>query len=180
MLDINERFVRENPDSLPIIEHLGVFTRGDTAAILFLEIPMDTSRPYEMNEISDMWRNAVGEIPGMKDLKFESARHIGGGPPLSFRLSGSNYEMLENAAAELALELENYEGVFDIVNSASAGGDEIKQAYRSLAMRYHPDRNPDDPAAEEDLTRFAKRAGHEVVLVEHDGDELRVLLRRGR
>ena len=36
----------------------------------------------------------------------------------------------------------------------------------------------DDPAAEEDLTRFAKRAGHEVVVIEHDGDQLRVLLRR--
>ena len=36
----------------------------------------------------------------------------------------------------------------------------------------------DDPAAEEDLTRFAKRAGHEVVSVEHDGDQLRILIRR--
>ena len=36
----------------------------------------------------------------------------------------------------------------------------------------------DDPAAEEDLARFAKRAGHEVVAVEHDGDQLRLLLRR--
>lgn len=37
----------------------------------------------------------------------------------------------------------------------------------------------DDPAAEEDLTRFAKRTGHEVLSVEHDGDELRMLIRRG-
>ena len=36
----------------------------------------------------------------------------------------------------------------------------------------------DDPAAEEDLKRFAKRAGHEVVSLENDGVELRILLRR--
>lgn len=38
----------------------------------------------------------------------------------------------------------------------------------------------DDPAAEEDLTRFAKRAGHEMVSVENQGDHQRFLIRKGR
>ena len=37
----------------------------------------------------------------------------------------------------------------------------------------------DDPAAEEDLTRFARRAGHEMVTVEDEGDYKRFLIRRG-
>ena len=38
----------------------------------------------------------------------------------------------------------------------------------------------DDPAAEEDLTRFAKRAGHDVVSIEDKGDYKRFLIRKGR
>ena len=38
----------------------------------------------------------------------------------------------------------------------------------------------DDPAAEEDLTRFAKRAGHEIVLIEERDDHKRFLIRKGR
>lgn len=37
----------------------------------------------------------------------------------------------------------------------------------------------DDAAAEEDLTRFAKRAGHEMVAVADEGDFKRFLIRRG-
>ena len=36
----------------------------------------------------------------------------------------------------------------------------------------------DDPAAEEDLTRFAKRTGHRVVSIERRGDVLRILIER--
>ncbi|KPK17111.1 MAG: hypothetical protein AMJ62_02500 [Myxococcales bacterium SG8_38] len=41
--------------------------------------------------------------------------------------------------------------------SRAASAEEIKQAYRALAMRYHPDRNPDDPTAE-DLFKEASEA----------------------
>jgi tRNA 2-thiouridine synthesizing protein A len=36
----------------------------------------------------------------------------------------------------------------------------------------------DDPAAEEDIKRFARRAGHEVVSYEKDGGSMRFLIRR--
>jgi TusA-related sulfurtransferase len=36
----------------------------------------------------------------------------------------------------------------------------------------------DDPAAEEDLKRLAKRLGHEVLEVRKDGDEVTLLIRK--
>ena len=38
----------------------------------------------------------------------------------------------------------------------SASTDEIKKAYRKVAMQYHPDRNPGDKAAEEKFKEAAE------------------------
>lgn len=51
---------------------------------------------------------------------------------------------------------------YDILGvSKTASADEIKSAYRKLAMKYHPDRNPDNKEAEEKFKEAAR--AYEVV-----------------
>ncbi|MDJ0748926.1 MAG: efflux RND transporter permease subunit [Woeseiaceae bacterium] len=171
ILEINDQHAQENPDSLPVIQYIGLFTRGEQGAVMFLEVPRDTNRPYELKELSELWREAVGEIPGLKSLEFGDAGHIGGGPPLSLRLSGSNYEVLEAAAAELAAELEDYEGVFDIANSAASGGNEIK-------LRIKPEAEALGLTMSS-LGRQVRQAfyGEEAQRIQRGKDELKVMVR---
>ncbi len=56
-------------------------------------------------------------------------------------------------------ETKNYYDVLGV--DEDAGAEEIKKAYRALAREHHPDRNPDDPGAEE---RFKEiQAANEVL-----------------
>jgi multidrug efflux pump subunit AcrB len=171
LLEMNREVGAANPGGVPMIKQVGVFTRGDTRAVIVVEMPRTESRPYEGIEISDMWRERVGEIAGVKSLTFSGAIHLGGGPPLSFRLSGSNYEALEAAAAELERELAGYEGVFEVENSAASGGNEIRLKIK--------------PGAEAlgltivSLGRQVRQAfyGEEAQRIQRGKDELKVMVR---
>lgn len=48
----------------------------------------------------------------------------------------------------------DYYEILGVENNAS--GDEIKSAYRKLALQFHPDRNPDDPEAEDKFKEAAE------------------------
>jgi molecular chaperone DnaJ len=49
--------------------------------------------------------------------------------------------------------------------SKSASADEIKKAYRKLAIKYHPDKNPGDKSAEE---KFKEAAEAYEILSDND------------
>ena len=118
-----------------------------------------------------MWRERVGEIPGVKELTFSGGDNVGGGSPLSFNLSGSNYQSLERAAADLERELAGYEGVFDIRNSVSSGGEEIRLSIKPEAEALG--------LTMASLGRQVRQAfyGEEAQRIQRGKDELKVMVR---
>ena len=174
LLDLNAQHISQNPDAPPLIQHLSAFSRGDTGALMLIEMPNSPDRVYEAPEIALMWREHVGEIPGVKELRFRAADHTGGGSPLSFRLSGSSYPELEDAARELEVKLGDYDGVFDIRNTAISGGEEIKLSIKPEAEALGLTMSP--------LGRQVRQAfyGEEAQRIQRGTDELKVMVRYPR
>ena len=57
------------------------------------------------------------------------------------------------------MEFKDYYKILGVEKSATK--DEIKKAYRKLAMKYHPDRNPGNKASEEKFKEITE--AHEVL-----------------
>lgn len=55
------------------------------------------------------------------------------------------------------ITMKDYYRILGVTTSSSE--EEIRKRYRKLAMQYHPDRNPDDPAAEEKFKDVAEAYG---------------------
>ena len=174
LLEMNEEYVKDNPDTLPMMRHIGVFTQGETGAFIFVEMPQSEERPFNGDVISKRWRERAGEFAGVKELTFSHANHFGGGPPLSFRLSGTNYVALEGAAAELEEHLVEYEGVFDIRNTATSGGEEIRLSIKPEAEALG--------LTMSSLGRQVRQAfyGEEAQRIQRGKDELKVMVRYPR
>jgi multidrug efflux pump subunit AcrB len=152
------------------IKHTLVFTGGDTGGTLLVELTKGETRSWDAYEITNRWRERVGEIAGAKELRIFASTNPGG-RPIDFRLTSENYEQLELAAEELTQKLREYEGVFDVSSSFNSGAQEIqlkiKPAAESLGL------------SQVDLGRQVRQAfyGEEAQRIQRGKDEIRVMVR---
>lgn len=161
----------EKNNGEPIAQHVLAWTSGDTGGGMLVELTKGETREVDSWAFERAWRDAVGEVAGVKELRFMSSAGIGGDAGLSFRLMGSNYNNLELASKELEDKLAEYDGVFDIRTSYSSGSQEIE-----LSLK---------PGAESlgitlvDLGRQVRQAfyGEEAQRIQRGKDEIRVMVR---
>ncbi len=113
-------------ESGAVVSHLLAFANNDISGEVIAELVKDEFSVIEGPEVLRRWREAVGQIPGVKQLGFEGATGPGEGPSISITLIGSNIETVARASQDLERRVRGYEGVYDVRNSYERGRPEIK------------------------------------------------------
>lgn len=166
VLTLNEAF----PETPPV-DHVMVFTNGDTGGSLLVELVKSEDRQVAPSEIEQRWRERVGPITGAREVRFFSSTMVGGGSAINLQLTGADFTQLESAANRLTAVLGEYEGVYDVSNSYSQGGDEIRLKIKPGAEQLGLDATM--------LGNQVRRAfyGDEAQRLLRGRDELRVMVR---
>ena len=143
---------------------------GSLLAECVIELAPGEERPISTVEISKIWRDLTGPIPGVKQVEFESDL-FSTGPPIEIKLSSVSRDDLKKVTSILKDKLQTYAGVFDIKDSFSAGKDEIKLTLRPEAQNYG--------ITMSSLARQVRQAfyGDEVQRIQRGRDEIKVFLR---
>ena len=95
--------------------------RGENWADVNVFLRPPSERDFTEEEFVRLWREEIGEVPGMKSLFFEWEEGPGSGAGLTVELSHPDRAILEAAAVDLAEELATFTGVSDIKDGFSAG-----------------------------------------------------------
>jgi multidrug efflux pump subunit AcrB len=145
---------------------------GNTSSVQIYLTPPE-KRPISTARLTQLWREAVANIPGLESLKFESdAGGPGRGSSIAVELSHRNIEVLERASAELAEAMGYYPNVVDIDDGFSPGKQQIdfniKPESQSLGLQSR------------EVARQVRNAyyGAEVLRQQRGRNEVKVVVRR--
>ncbi len=143
---------------------------GSNAAEVNLELLAGEERDVPSAEIANIWREKVGEIPGISSLTFTSS-FFSVGEAVNVEMSHYNFDQLLLAVEELKDILSEYSGVSDIEDSFEPGKVEIKLNLndygRMLGLTL------------EDLARQVRQGfyGDEVQRIQRGRNDIRVMVR---
>ncbi|NQX89119.1 MAG: efflux RND transporter permease subunit, partial [Halioglobus sp.] len=139
------------------------------------EIGIELNLPRNYSGIStkryaNRWRELTGGIPDAIELGFTS-ESFGIGKAISFELYGKDFEELRDAAAELRLVLQAYNGVMDVADSFRGGKQELQLTLLPEARNLGLTLN--------ELGQQIRQAfyGYEAQRIQRGKDDIRVMVR---
>lgn len=147
------------------------FSSGGNVASIILELSKAELIDSNADEISQRWREKVGEIPGARKLNFLSSAAGPVGLPVDIRLTGRNFRDLKSASMEIQEELKQFEGLLDIRDTYAEGKRELKVTLKDNARSLG--------LTSADLGRQIRYAfyGAEAQRVQRDKEDVRVMIR---
>jgi multidrug efflux pump subunit AcrB len=172
--EVNDEIKAEKGSEADVVKNVYAYVQNGQVGRFQVELEKGEYREVSPTEVELRWRDKVGEIAGTKELRFMSKENMGGGAPIAVKLQGRNYLLVEQAAEELAEHLRDYEGLYEIETSMTAGPEEIKLRIK--------------PGAESlgitlvDLARQVREAfyGAEAQRIQRSNQEIRVMVRYPR
>ena len=174
LAQVNDALRPRSTDGSDVMQHVFAFVSDGSRGQFQVELSKSENRTVSPQEIEALWRDAVGELPDVKSLKFEASMHTGGGPPIAFKVTGSQYATVERVSQEIVDFLSATEGVFEVETSADAGPEEIR-------LRIKPEAQPLGVTLA-DLARQVRAAfyGAEAQRIQRGDDEVKVMVRYPR
>ncbi|MGP1310482.1 MAG: efflux RND transporter permease subunit, partial [Phycisphaerales bacterium] len=99
----------------------GTATSQSNLGQLFIQLIPVEERDRSSQELRVAMQRDIGEVPGIKSLRFEEIQGGPGGPPLSYTILGDNPAQMQGAVDALKSELGEYEGVFAVADDSDSG-----------------------------------------------------------
>lgn len=113
--------VRDEHGDKDLVEGISSLINGDKIEV-YAYLTSPEVRPLSTRDVTKLWRQEVGPIVGVQSSLFESDRGgPGSGASLSVELSHRDIDILDQASAELARQLEDFPSVKDIDDGYTPG-----------------------------------------------------------
>ena len=119
-----DQVARENGGDVLLKGVFSLIDENEVEVSAYLTDP--TVRPLSTIQVSKLWREKTGQIPGLESLSFESDRGgPGRGAALTVELSHRDFNVLDRASADLAEKLSLFPGVKDINDGFTPGKEQM-------------------------------------------------------
>ncbi len=175
LLNIDREYSQKvGKDHGAVVKHLFAFTRSQTEGQMVAELVKDEEAVITGNEVVRLWKQKVGDIPGVSHLTIGGATGPGQGPDISLKLVGNNLDELRQVGQAIMEKLRTYDGVSDVQSSLESGKLEVQLKLKPLGRNLG--------LTQRDLASQVRQAfyGEEVQRIQRDDDEVKVMARLPR